>query len=116
MAETLSVLAFDRLPALRVRANTLLDANRAAYREILGGHPALDQVILDQGTTMFPRLLAGDAEGFYRRLRADYDTTVVPGHYFDRPDRIRIGLAGDIAMTREGLRRIGLALSGIPLA
>ena len=116
MAERLSVLAFDRLPALRVRANTMLDANRAAYREILGDHPALDQVMLDQGTTMFPRLRAGDAESFYRRLKADYDTAVVPGQYFDRPDRMRIGLAGDIGMTREGLRRIDLALSGIPLA
>ena len=115
MAERLSVLAFDRLPALRVRANTLIDANRAAYREILGRHPALDQVMLDQGTTMFPRLIAEDAEPFFRRLKADYDTSVVPGHYFGRPDRIRIGLGGDIAMTREGLRRIAMALDGTPL-
>ena len=116
MAERLSVVAFDRLPALRERANRMLGANRAAYREILGDHPALDQVMLDQGTTMFPRLIDEDGEAFYRRLKDGYDTSVVPGRYFDRPDRIRIGLAGDIAMTREGLRRIALALDGTPLA
>ncbi len=47
VAERLSVLAFDRLDALRVRASALLDQNRAAYRAILGGHPKLDQVIFD---------------------------------------------------------------------
>jgi aspartate/methionine/tyrosine aminotransferase len=115
VVERLSVLAFDRLPALRAHANAMIDANRVAYREILGGHPALDQVMLDQGTTMFPRLIAGDAETFFRRLKADYDTSVVPGHFFGRPDCVRIGLGGDIAMTREGLRRIALALNAAPL-
>ena len=115
MTERLGVLAFDRLPALRCRANRMIDANRAAYREILGDHRALDQVVLDQGTTMFPRLIAGDADAFFQRLKADYDTSVVPGRFFDRPDRVRIGLGGDVAMTREGLRRIALALEGAPL-
>ena len=50
------MVAFDRLAALRARANALIDANRAAYREILGGHPALEQAVFDQGTTVFPRL------------------------------------------------------------
>ncbi len=110
VAEHLSVIAFDRLPALRLRANAMIDANRAAYREILGRHPALEQVILDQGTTVFPRLVSGDGEAFYRRLMADYETSVVPGHFFGCPDRIRIGLAGDVAMTHIGLERIAEAL------
>ena len=110
LAERLSVVAFDRLPALRARANTLLDANRAAYREILGGHFGLEQVVFRQGTTVFPRLLAGDADGFFKRLMRDYETSVVPGRFFGRPDHIRIGLGGDPAMTRAGLERIRSAL------
>lgn len=110
VAERLSVRAFDRLPALRLRANAMIDANRDAYREILGGHGALEQVILDQGTTMFPRLVAGDGEAFYLRLMADYETSVVPGRFFGCPEHIRIGLAGDVAMTRVGLKRIAEAL------
>ena len=60
IAERLAVVALGRLEALRSRANALLDTNRAAYREILGDHPALDQVVFDQGTTVFPRLRAGE--------------------------------------------------------
>ena len=110
LAERLSVVAFDRLPALRARANALIDANRAAYRQILGGHPALEQTVFDQGTTVFPRLVAGDADGFFARLMARYDTSVVPGRFFGRPDHIRIGLGGDTGMTRSGLERIRAAL------
>jgi aspartate/methionine/tyrosine aminotransferase len=115
VAERLGVLAFDQLPALRTRARRMIDANRAAYREILGDHPRLDQVVFDQGTTVFPRLIAEDVDSFFQRLRADYDTSVVPGRFFGRADRMRIGLGGDVAMTREGLRRIALALQGAPL-
>ncbi len=110
LAERLSVVAFDRLPVLRARANAMIDANRAAYREILGGHPALDQTVFDQGTTVFPRLVGGDADGFFTRLLANYETSVVPGRFFGRPDHVRIGLGGDPAMTRGGLERIKAAL------
>jgi aspartate/methionine/tyrosine aminotransferase len=110
LAERLSVVAFDRLPALRARANALIDSNRAAYREILGGHPGLDQVLFDQGTTVFPRLRAGDADGFFTRLMARYETSVVPGRFFGCKDHIRIGLGGETGMTRGGLERIRAAL------
>jgi hypothetical protein len=111
LAERLSVVAFDRLPALRERANGLIDVNRAAYREILGGHPALEQTIFDQGTTVFPRLIAGDADSFFTRLMAEFETSVVPGRFFGRDDHVRIGLGGDTTMTRTGLERIRAALS-----
>lgn len=110
LAEQLSMRAFDRLPYFRARADALLDANRAAYRELLGGHPRLQQTVSDFGTTVFPRLLGEDVEGFCARLRSDFETTVVPGHFFERPDHIRVGLAGDVAMTREGLERLARAL------
>jgi aspartate/methionine/tyrosine aminotransferase len=110
VAERMSVVAFDRLPAIRERANAMIDANRAAYAEILGDHPGLDQVILDQGTTVFPRLVAGDADAFFHRLMTDFETSVVPGRFFGRPDHVRIGLGGDPATTREGLQRLGTAL------
>jgi aspartate/methionine/tyrosine aminotransferase len=114
IAERLGVVAFERLPALRARASAMLDVNRVAYREILGGHPGLDQVILDQGTTMFPRLVAGEGDGFFRRLMTRFETSVVPGRFFGRPDHLRIGLAGDTAMTRTGLERIAEALESWP--
>jgi hypothetical protein len=110
VAERLSLVAFDRLPALRQRARGLVEPNRAAYREILGGHPKLDQVVFDQGTTVFPRLLEGDGDALFRRLTDGFETSVVPGRFFGAPDHVRIGLGGDVAMTREGLTRIAEAL------
>jgi aspartate/methionine/tyrosine aminotransferase len=110
LSERMSVVAFDRLPILRARANALIDANRNAYRAILGDHPALDQTVFDQGTTVFPRLKAGDADGFFASLMRDYETSVVPGRFFGRPDHVRIGLGGDPAMTQGGLERIRAAL------
>jgi aspartate/methionine/tyrosine aminotransferase len=113
VAERLGVVAFDRLPALRARANAMIDANRAAYREILGDHPGLDQVMLDQGTTVFPRVVGADGDALFDRLMARHETSVVPGRFFGRPEHVRIGLAGDPAMTRIGLERIAAALDEV---
>ncbi len=110
IAERLSLLAFDRLDELRARANAVLAENRAAYRRILGGHPGLDQVVFDQGTTVFPRLIDGDGDAFVARLKARFETSVVPGRFFGRRDHIRVGLGGEPAMTRSGLERLAEAL------
>jgi aspartate/methionine/tyrosine aminotransferase len=111
IAERLAVVAFDQLPRLRARADALINANRAAYQELLGAHPALDQVVFDHGTTVFPRLIGGDGDTLNRRLNRDFETCIGPGRFFGRPDYMRIGLAGDPAMTREGLTRVAEALS-----
>jgi aspartate/methionine/tyrosine aminotransferase len=110
ISERMSVVAFDRLPELRARAEALVGANRAAYREILGAHPKLDQVLFDHGTTVFPRLVVGDADALFARLTADFETSLGPGRFFGRPDHIRIGLGADPEMTRAGMERVAEAL------
>jgi aspartate/methionine/tyrosine aminotransferase len=110
VSEGLSMAAFDKLEDLRARANLMLDQNRAAYREILGDHPRLDQVVFDQGTTVFPRLTSGNGDDLFRLLMTRFETSVVPGRFFDRPEHVRVGLGGDPAMTRVGLERLAAAL------
>lgn len=110
VAERLSVLAFDRLAQLRARASAIVEANRAAYRALLGGHPRLEQTIFGHGASVFPRLVGTDGDAFFTRLRADHETSVAPGRFFGMPDHVRIGLGADPAMTREGLARIAAAL------
>jgi hypothetical protein len=110
LAERLAVRAFVRLASLRARASALTTANRAAYRDILGGCAGLDQTVFDEGTTVFPRLLRGDGDAFFRLLMDRYETSVVPGRFFGAADHIRIGLGGDPAATRQGLTRIAEAL------
>jgi aspartate/methionine/tyrosine aminotransferase len=110
VAERLAVVAFDRLEALRARANALIAANRAAYRELLGAHPKLDQIVFDQGATVFPRLREGDGDALFARLTASYETSVGPGRFFGRPNHIRIGLGADPETSRVGMERIAEAL------
>jgi len=111
VAERMAVVAFDRLPELRERANGMIDANRAAYREILGDHPRLDQTLFDQGTTVFPCLLDGDVEALFHRAVSEFETSFVPGRFFGRPQHLRIGLGGDPDATRIGLERLAGALA-----
>ena len=110
LTEQMAVIAFGRLERLRARASAMIEANRAAYRQTLAGHPALDQVLFDNGTTVFPRLTRADGDTFFRLLMKEHETSVVPGRFFGAPDHIRIGLGGDPAATAEGLRRIAQAL------
>jgi aspartate/methionine/tyrosine aminotransferase len=111
LAEQLGMRAFDRLTYFRARTDRLLDANRGAYRELFAGHPRLEQTIPEAGTTVFARLKGEDVEAFCTRLRTDFETTVVPGRFFERPDHIRIGLGGEAEMTRKGLEQLARALA-----
>jgi aspartate/methionine/tyrosine aminotransferase len=106
----MAYVAFDRLAALKARAEAMIDVNRASYRELLGGHPRLDQVIFDQGTTVFPRLVDGDVEALATRLMETANTGITPGRFFARPNHFRVGLGGNPLTTRVGLERLAEAL------
>jgi aspartate/methionine/tyrosine aminotransferase len=110
LAEQLSVLAIAQVDKLSRRADTLLDANRKSLIETLSGHPAIELTIPPLGTTVFPRLIQGDVAGFCEFLRETYETSVVPGVYFERAEHFRVGIPGEIEMTREGLSRLAAAL------
>ncbi len=114
LAEQLAAAAFARLAVLRARTDRLIALNRAAYGELLGRHPALEQVHFDHGTTVFPRLRQGDMDGLARTLRARYETVIAPGRFFGLSDHMRLGLAGDPDMTREGFTRLAEALEAFP--
>lgn len=110
IAEQLSVIAIEKIDKLAQRADRLVEANRVALIAALDGHPAIELEIPPQGTTAFPRLKQGDVSGFCDFLRGGYETSVVPGIYFERPEHFRLGISGDCEMTREGLTRLAAAL------
>ncbi len=110
-AELLSVAAFAHLEAIRDRARCVLEADRACLREFLGGQTTVSAVKTDWGTTAFLRLHRGGADEFLARLRADFDTSAVPGRFFEMPDHLRIGMGVNPAMFAEGLRRLESALN-----
>jgi aspartate/methionine/tyrosine aminotransferase len=58
----------------------------------------------------FPRFKNGSVEVFCEFLRAGYETSVVPGRFFEMPNHFRIGVGGDPVMTGEALKRLAAAM------
>jgi aspartate/methionine/tyrosine aminotransferase len=109
--ELLSVTAFRNLDRLRDRARPILEADRAALATFLADHPQVKAVPTKWGTTSFPRLCRRNADDFLERLRTEFDTSAVPGRFFEMPEHFRIGMGVNHAMFTEGLRRLGDALA-----
>lgn len=109
-AEIMSVIALDNLGRIRDRARALLDPNRALVNKFLAEHPLLECEPSRFGTTIFPRLKTGSATDFVTLLREKYETSVVPGEFFEQPQHLRIGFCGDTDTLRTGLERIATAL------
>ena len=52
----------------------------------------------------------GDVDAFLARLRAEHETSAVPGRFFEMPECFRIGMGVNSEMFAEGLRRVEEAL------
>ncbi len=109
-AERLSVVALKHLDSLLARVQPLLATNRALVDSFLDTREDVDCVRPTYGTTFFPRLKRGRVEDFCQLLREKYETTVVPGRFFEMPDHFRIGIGGETQRLQNGLERVGRAL------
>ena len=110
--ELLSVAAFQHLGPIRERARRVVETDRALLAEFLARQPGVCAPRTRFGTTAFLRLRRGDVGEFLERLRTEYETSAVPGRFFEMPGHFRIGMGVNTEMFREGLRRMGLALRG----
>src|SRR5215472_17373301 len=98
LGELLSVAAFQHLDLLRERARRIVEADRKLVRDFLKQQSSLFAVSTEWGTTSFPRLLKGNADAFLERLRCDFETSAVPGRFFEMPDHFRIGMGVNTEM------------------
>jgi aspartate/methionine/tyrosine aminotransferase len=110
MAELASIIALGELPRIAENVRARLDRNRIALWKFLDSREDLEVFKPPFGTIVFPRLKRGSVDRMCDLLRTKYETTVVPGRFFDMPDHFRIGIGGDLEPLEEGLRRLGLAL------
>ena len=111
--ERLSVIAMQQLAEIGVHAQQLFDGNRKLLNEFLDTRDDLEVVRPEFGTVMFPRVRDGSSEPLCRLLREKYETTVVPGSFFEMPAHFRVGIAGDTDVLEEGLKRLGSALDDL---
>jgi aspartate/methionine/tyrosine aminotransferase len=109
--ELLSLAAFQNLNVLRERARRIVDADRKLLRNFLKQQSRLCAVETNWGTTSFPRLLSGNTDAFLERLRAEFETSAVPGRFFEMPDHFRIGMGVNTEIFAESLKRISRALT-----
>jgi aspartate/methionine/tyrosine aminotransferase len=109
-AEQLSVIAFDHLDRYRDRARALLAANRPLLDAFLDSRADLECHRPPEGSVFFPRLLRGEMGQLLTLLREKYETSVVPGEFFEMPQHFRIGISGNTDELRHGIERLSTAL------
>jgi len=110
LTQRMSVIALDHLAVFAARANKILETNKRRLDEFLGSAGEIETVRAEFGTLAFPRLRRGDADEFFDFLREKFETTVVPGHFFDMRQNFRVGIGGDVEMVAGGLERLAEAL------
>lgn len=111
-AQKLSVLALKALPMIRDHYRGLLAENRSLVSDFLRTRTDLEATLNPAGTVVFPKLISetGDVDAFASWLRTEHQIAVVPGRFFEVPERFRIGYGGDTSALKEGLARLAQAL------
>lgn len=114
IAESLAATAVRDIDRLRTRARTILSENFAALQAMASTHPRLEWLAPAAGTTAFPKVRGvDDTTSFVDTLVRDYDTVVVPGHFFQAPAHIRISFGGHPEKLRASLAQLDRALREI---
>ena len=111
--ELLSVAAFKHLDLLRERARRIVEADRKFLPDFLAEQSNLSAISTPWGTTSFPRLLNGNADAFLECLRSEFDTSAVPGRFFESPRHIRISFGCRPSLLARGLANISRAIDDL---
>jgi hypothetical protein len=110
-AELLSVIALQKLPQISAHMKSMLDTNRRLLRDFLLKRDDLDYFWPEYGTIVFPRLKHGNVDSLCDLLRRDFNTSIVPGTFFESPDRFRVGVGTPIESVREALPQLERGLN-----
>jgi aspartate/methionine/tyrosine aminotransferase len=109
-AERLSCIALEHLDGIAAHARHLLETNKRVLNSFLSTRDDLDWIRHEHGTVSFPRLKQGSADRLCALLAEKYETSVVPGRFFEMPQHFRIGIGGETETLTAGLERLSLAL------
>ena len=108
--ERLSVVALRKLPKFVSRARKILETNRAVLNDFYDSREDLRATRSKLGTTSFPLLLKGSVEQLWDLLYEKYNTSFVPGRFFESPQHLRLGMCASPELFSEGVKRLGQAL------
>lgn len=109
-SDSLALAAFHQLPALEKRTRAMMEANIALVHAFLNQHDdILDCVTPPRSMIVFPRLQhLSDSQPIHDALRK-FDTSIVPGRFFEAPRHFRLGFAvrpEDVTIGLENLSKV----------
>ena len=109
--ETMGAAAFRQLPRLAERSRSILDPNVRQVHAFLTEHADwLDCAVPPRSMTVFPRLRKEeDSDALHDWLRG-WETSIVPGRFFEAPRHFRLGFAVSPEDVAEGLKHLSEGL------
>lgn len=111
-SELMSVHVFKKMDMIRERAWGIITANNKTMQEFFASCGHLKPPADCYGLITFPKLMSGNPDQFCSKLRSQFETSVVPGTFFEMPEHIRIGMGMDEKILAKGLNNIRMALTG----
>jgi aspartate/methionine/tyrosine aminotransferase len=113
IGEQISARVFNRLDSIRARNAPMIKRNLAVVRDFIRGEKGLHWVEPAHGIICFPRIEASlDGDELLRLLLERYETSVVPGHFFEARKHFRLGFGVPTPVLKRGLRNIRKVLAG----
>jgi aspartate/methionine/tyrosine aminotransferase len=112
-AERLSCIALENLGQIAGRARRLLETNTHVLNAFMSSHDEVQCMPHRFGTVVFPGLRKASVQELCTVLLEKFETSIVPGKFFDMPQHFRIGIGCETAALKEGLARLGSALRQI---
>ena len=110
-SDSLALAAFRQLDALLERTRAIIEPNQYLVRNFLAAHEEfLDYVLPKHSMIVFPRLKHfDDCQALHDLLRR-YETSIVPGNFFEAAQHFRLGFAVKPADVEIGLGFLSQAL------
>jgi aspartate/methionine/tyrosine aminotransferase len=110
-SDALSVAAFRNLQLLEARTRAMIGPNMALVQEFLRGHEdVLECVVPPRSMIVFPRLRNNDDSESLHDLARRFETSIVPGKFFEAPRHFRLGFAVKTEDVGVGLQNLSKAL------
>ena len=106
----MSLAAFRHLDRIGGEIKPILEANRKLLMNFFDSRDDLEVVRPQNGTIAFPKLKKGDAKRLLELLRKDFETSVVPGSFFEMSQHFRVGIGVATNDVRMGLQQLERAL------
>jgi len=111
IGEQISARVIEQLDSVKKKFVPQMIANRRLVERLIEEEESLDWVEPAGGIVCFPRVRQEDGgDRLAEILRHTYETSVVPGQFFEDPQNFRLGFGVNPRLLAEGLENIKSAL------